>query len=285
MRVLTIMGGPRKGYGTIIMQQLEYQLKLLQEVEFEYLYLKDVNLESCRGCLNCFFKGEDKCPVGKDDRDVIINKIDQADGVIFMAPAYALHVPALMKNFFDRLSYIFHRPCFFGKIAIGVCNCGIADAKKITKYSNQVANSWGFNFVHRLEVRTMPIKGAERKILKKIKTTSKVFIKALNGKRYQKPSLGGVLGFKIRKSQHNIAIDETNADYNYWFEQGWLEDDKKYYYDTRIGIMKRIVAGLLNIFLKPLFKKMFASDPQQVYNQYLKLESLNFENQALLSLN
>ena len=285
MRVLTIMGGPRKGYGTIIMKQLEYQLKLLQEVEFEYLYLKDVNLESCRGCLNCFFKGEDKCPVGNDDRDVIINKIDQADGVIFMAPAYAMHVPALMKNFFDRLSYIFHRPCFFGKIAIGVCNQGIADAKKITSYFNKVADSWGFNFVHRLEVRTMPIKGAERKILKKIKTTSKVFIKALNGKRYQKPSLGGVLGFKIRKSLHNIAIDETNADYKYWFEQGWLEDDKKYYYDTRIGIMKRFVAGLLNIFLKPLFKKMFDSDPQQVYKQYLKLESLNFENQALLSLN
>ena len=285
MRVLTIMGGPRKGYGTIIMQQLEYQLKLLQEVEFEYLYLKDVNLESCRGCLNCFFKGEDKCPVGNDDRDVIINKIDQADGVIFMAPAYALHVPALMKKFFDRLSYIFHRPRFFGKIAIGVCNQGIADAKTITRYFNKVADSWGFNFVHRLEVRTMPIKGAERKILKKIKTTSKVFIKALNGKRYQKPSLGGVLGFKIRKTLHNIAIDETNADYKYWFEQGWLEDDKQYYYDTRIGIIKRIIAGLLNLFLKPQFKKMFAGDPQQIYNQYLKLESLKFENQTLLSLN
>jgi len=285
MRILAIMGGPRKGYGTIIMQQLEYQLKVLQEVEFEYLYLKDIYLESCRGCHICFFKGEDKCPVGNDDRDLIFNKIDGADGVIFMAPAYALHVPALMKNFFDRLSYIFHRPYFFGKIAIGVCNQGIADAKKVTKYFNQVASSWGFNFVHRLEVRTMPIEGAEKKIVKKIRKTSKVFLKALNGKRYQKPSLGSVLGFKIRKTLHNIAIDETNADYKYWFEQGWLEDNKQFYYDTRIGIIKRIIAGLLNIFLKPQFKKMFAGDPKQIYDQYLKLESLNFENQALLSLN
>jgi len=227
MRVLAIMGGPRKGYGTMIMQQLEYQLKLLQKVEFEYLYLKDVNLESCRGCHNCFFKGEDKCPVGNDDRNSIFNKIDQADGVIFMAPAYAMHVP--------------------------------------------------FNFVHRLEIRTMPIEGAERKIVKKIKTTCKVFIKALNGKIYQKPSLGGVLAFKVRKTQHKIARDETNADYKYWFEQGWLEDDKQYYYETRIGISKRIIAGLLNLFLKPQFKNIFGGDPQQVYNQYLKLESLNFE--------
>jgi len=270
------MGGPRKGYGTIIMQQLEYQLKLLQDVEFEYLYLKDVNLESCRGCLNCFFKGEDKCPVGGDDRDDIINIINQADGIIFMAPAYALHVPALMKNFFDRLSYIFHRPCFFGKIAIGVCNQGISGAKKITRYFNEVANSWGFNFVNRLELLTLPYGGVEKKMVKKIKKTCKIFLKALNGQRYQKPSLGGVLGFKVRKALHNIAKDETNADYNYWFEQGWLEDDKQYYYDTKIGIIKRIIAGLLNLFLKPQFKKMFAGDPQQIYNQYLKLESLKF---------
>lgn len=277
LRVLTIMGGPRKGYGSIIMQQLEYQLKLLQEVEFEYLYLKDLNLEPCRGCCNCFFKGEDKCPVGNDDRDEIFNKIYQADGVIFVAPAYALHVPALMKNFFDRLSYIFHRPCFFGKIAIGVCNCGISDAKKITRYFNQVANSWGFNFVHSLEVRTMPLEGAERKIIKKIKETCKVFVKALNGKRYHKPSLSGFLGFKVRKTLHKIAKDETNADYKYWFEQGWLEDDTQYYYDTRIGIVKRIIAGLVNLLVKPQFKKMF-DDPQHTYDQYLKLESLNFEN-------
>ena len=76
MKVLAIMGGPRKGYGTKIMEKLEQELKVLQKVEFEYLYLKDVNLESCRGCHNCFFRGEDKCPVGNDDRDLIFNKID-----------------------------------------------------------------------------------------------------------------------------------------------------------------------------------------------------------------
>jgi hypothetical protein len=122
----------------------------------------------------------------------------------------------------------------------------------------------------------MPLEGAERKIIKKIKKTCQVFIKELNGKRYHKPSLSSVLGFKIRKTLHKIARDETNADYKYWFEKGWLEDDKQYYYDTRIGIIKRIIAGLVNLLVKPQFKKMFV-DPQQAYNQYLKLESFNFE--------
>jgi hypothetical protein len=122
----------------------------------------------------------------------------------------------------------------------------------------------------------MPLEGAERKIIKKIKKTCKVFIKALNGKRYHKPSLGDFLGFKVRKTLHKIARDETNADYKYWFKQGWLEEGKQYYYNTRIGIIKRIIAGLVNLVVKPQFKKMFA-DPQQAYSQYLKLESFNFE--------
>ncbi len=278
MKILTIMGGPRKGYGAICMEKFEKELKFLQEVEFEYLYLKDVNLNSCRGCCNCFFKGEDKCPVGNDDRNEIFNKMDQADGVIFMAPIYALHVPALMKNFFDRFSYIFHRPYFFGKIAIGICNQGISGAKRVTSYFNDVASSWGFNFVNELKLSTIPYTGVEKKMVKKIRKSCKTLINALNGPRYQKPSLGDVLGFRVRKLLHNIARDETNADYKYWFEQGWLNGDKKYYYDVRIGIGKRIIAGLLNLILKPKFKVLFAEDPKQMYTKYLKLESLNFES-------
>ncbi len=277
MKILTIMGGPRKGYGTIVMEKLEYELKLLQEVEFEYLYLKDVNLESCRGCLNCFFVGEEKCPFAKDDRNEITDKINEVDGVIFMAPAYAMHVPALMKNFFDRLSYIFHRPCFFGKIAIGICNQGISGAKYITSYFNLVADSWGFNFVNRLELLTVPYGGAEKKMTTKIQKTCKIFLKALNGQRYQKPSLGGVLAFRIRKLLYaKYWIDENNADYKYWFEQGWLDDDKKYYYDVKIGVRKRIIAGLICALVKPKFKHLFADDPELVIKRYMKLESLKF---------
>ncbi|MBD3215084.1 MAG: flavodoxin family protein [Candidatus Lokiarchaeota archaeon] len=276
MKVLAIMGGPRKGYGTIITEKIEAELISLQDLEFEYLYLKDVNLESCIGCHNCFFKGEDKCPFSNDARDEILNKIFQADGLIFTAPAYALHIPALMKNFFDRLSYIFHRPCFFGKIAIGMCNYGIAGAKKVTNYFNEVSDSWGINYIDSLKINTQPKPGIEKKISKKIKKTSKKFIKALNTQKPKKPSLADVIGFKVRKLLHNIAHDETNADVQYWSEQGWLDDDTKYYYEVRLGIVKRLIAGLINMMVKPQFKKIFADDPKLKYDQYQKLQSIKF---------
>lgn len=53
-------------------------------------------------------------------------------------------------------------------------------------------------------------------------------------------------------------------------------DDKKYYYDVRVGLSKRIIAGILNKFLKPKFEQLFEGDPKQIYKQYLQLESLKF---------
>lgn len=271
------MGGPRKGYGAICMEQFEKELQAIQLVDFEFLYLKDYHLESCIGCCNCFFRGEDKCPFAKkDDRDLIFTKMDEADGIIFMAPIYSLHVPALMKNFFDRFAYIFHRPYFFGKIAMGICNQGIAQGKKVTSYFNEVAESWGFNYVHSVVFPTIPTGGVEEKMLKRMRKACRIFLNALKGERYQKPKLGGVIGFKIRKVLHSIAVDETNADYVYWRDQGWLEDDSKYYYETKIGLGKRILAGLLKLIVKPKLEQLFTEDPKEMYDQYMKLQAINF---------
>ena len=52
--------------------------------------------------------------------------------------------------------------------------------------------------------------------------------------------------------------------------------DKKYYYDVRVGLSKRIIAGVLKKILRPKFEQMFEGDPKQIYNKYLQLESLNF---------
>lgn len=83
------------------------------DVEFEHLCVKDADLGYCRGCLNCFTKGESYCPL-KDDRQSIEQKMLDADGVIFLSPNYAGNVSAMMKNFIDRFAYVGHRPLTSG---------------------------------------------------------------------------------------------------------------------------------------------------------------------------
>ena len=119
MKVLAIMGSPKKRGNTYeLTRKVEENMKLLGAVEFEYVFLKDLNLESCLGCGICFDKGEELCPL-KDERPILEEKMQTADGVIFTSPNYVFNVSGLMKNFIDRFAYVCHRPRFF-KNAIGI---------------------------------------------------------------------------------------------------------------------------------------------------------------------
>jgi len=51
MRILAIIGSPRKKGNTYNMvRRLEDDLRARGELEFEYVFLKDENLELCQGC-------------------------------------------------------------------------------------------------------------------------------------------------------------------------------------------------------------------------------------------
>lgn len=65
---------------------VEARMKTLGDVEFDYLFLTDTNLGTCRGCRVCFEVGEDRCPA-QDDRAIIADKIQSADGVIVATPS------------------------------------------------------------------------------------------------------------------------------------------------------------------------------------------------------
>lgn len=86
-------------------------MKELGNIEFNYLFLKDINLKRCVGCFSCLQKGKNLCPL-KDDRDKVFQQIMDSDGVIFASPAYNFNVTSLMKNFIDRFAYLGHRPQF-----------------------------------------------------------------------------------------------------------------------------------------------------------------------------
>ena len=70
IKVVAIMGSPHKGNSLEATQRFETSLHKLGEVEFEYLHLKDLDLQPCKGCFVCFVKGEDRCPL-KDDMALI----------------------------------------------------------------------------------------------------------------------------------------------------------------------------------------------------------------------
>jgi multimeric flavodoxin WrbA len=144
MKILVIMGSPRKGNTFRACEEFREHLQKICTAEFEYIWLKDAHIEPCKGCFVCFSRGEDKCPSRDDDVHLIEQKMLDADGVLFASPVFSWNVTGQMKTFIDRISYTGHRPRFFKKKAFFLVTTGIMGADDVLKYMKTTAWAWGF---------------------------------------------------------------------------------------------------------------------------------------------
>ena len=146
MKVTAFVGSGRKRHSYSACEGFLHNLELLGKIECEIVRLSDFNIGTCKGCRVCFDKGEEFCPF-KDDRDLLVEKMKNSDGVIFASPNYSFQVSSLMKIFIDRLAFTFHRPRFFGKTFTSIVVQGIGKGEEIVKYLDFIGKGMGFNVV------------------------------------------------------------------------------------------------------------------------------------------
>jgi multimeric flavodoxin WrbA len=251
MKVLVVMGSPRKGNTWKAAKKIEEYMQTQGAVEFEYLMLKDADLSQCTGCLVCFGWGEEKCP-RKDDAPGIEQKMHEADGVIFATPVYGMNVSGLMKVFIDRLSYVFHRPRFFSKKALLLTTAGVIGTKDVLKYLDMVARIWGFDIAAKVGLNTaygsVPPSQAEKNEAI-LKGAADAFYTSISRGRLRSPGLQQVLVFHAQRASFRELEKESPADFQYWSENGWLDRGRTYYIDVPVNpvyhaigwVMERIV--------------------------------------------
>ena len=103
MKVLAINGSPRGAIGKY-RGFLKPFLKGCEEAgaEIETIYLKDKDIKHCSGCFTCWTKTPGKC-IHKDDMEELLDKISQADIMVYATPLYYYTVTGIMKDFMDRM--------------------------------------------------------------------------------------------------------------------------------------------------------------------------------------
>jgi multimeric flavodoxin WrbA len=255
MKILAIMGSPRRGESYKLTQMVEQKLKQKPDVEFQYLFLKDCNLGQCVGCHLCILHGEDKCPL-KDDRARIEQMMMEADGVIFVSPVYSQMVTTLMKNFIDHFSYLWHRPKFFGKKAMAIATGG-GMFNETLKYMEQNAKSWGFHFVNKLgvpHIESLRPKYKEKQ-LKNIDREVDHFYESVKVNKLPIPALKELMWFNIWKGNSMACKESLPSDYPYWQQKGWY--DKNYFYDTKVSLWKRVIMKLFNAMGRWYMKRIY----------------------------
>lgn len=253
-KVTAFIGSARKKATYQAVQEYEKNLKQYGDINFEYVFLSDYRLEFCQGCKLCFDKGEGFCPL-KDDRDLLLEKLELSDGVIFATPNYAFQVPARMKNLMDRLAYILHRPKFFGKTFTAVVTQGTFGGNDIRKYLESMGGNLGFTVTKGCCVRTLEpmTEIREKKLQQEIKKSSERFYKRLIRSTPSFPSFFRLMLFRMTRTAIQTA-DVHYFDYYYYKGQGWFESD--YYYETKLGLIKKMMGYFFDFLGKKMLKHM-----------------------------
>jgi multimeric flavodoxin WrbA len=259
MKVLAIIGSPKKGNSFRITQQVENRLKSYStndnsdklDLEFDYLFLNESNLEMCTGCFACIPYGEDKCPL-KDSRADIEKRILASDGIILVSPVYSMNVPWLMKNFMDRFAYSLHRPVFVNQKLMLLVTAGDVGLKETLKALSNTLG--GINLVAKLAVKTPPYKYRpkyEETIANAVEKASKKFYKSLKSGKPLLPRFINVLWFQAFKIQSEKTKHYLPADYNFY------KDKEYFFYETKVNPLKTFTAKLLIRLVLRGFEKNF----------------------------
>ena len=233
MKILALSGSPRKRNTVSALAALQEHSP---DIEFEVLTLKDLDLRFCKGCYACIRLGEERCPL-KDDRDVLLQRIENADGLILASPTYSHMVPALMKNLFDRLGYLAHRPQFFDKHAMSIVTCSGYGAEHASNYMDKMLRVFGFNVAPSLELQYKPVSKAQKNgLASEAIAAFETFLDQIRKGEKAKPTLGMIVPFGIFKAVSFAARDDMPADYEYY------KDKKDFFYDVKLPSFTKWIA-------------------------------------------
>ncbi len=142
---LIINGSPRKGNTWKLVEAVKENIQKKEpSSEFEEIHLAEEKLPFCTGCSNCFRLGHEKCPHSSIILR-IIKAMEEADGVIIASTTYFRKETSLLKNFFDHLCFMTHRPHFFKSKALVITTTGGVGGRAAAKSITSFLKAIGFN--------------------------------------------------------------------------------------------------------------------------------------------
>ena len=101
-KVVAFNGSARKGGNTAIL--LGYVLKELEKegIETELIELSGARIHGCLACRKCSMNKDRRCAQKGDVGNALIEKMEQADGILLGSPTYVADISPEIKALMDR---------------------------------------------------------------------------------------------------------------------------------------------------------------------------------------
>lgn len=116
MKVLLILGSPRKGGNTELLLEPVMHGVIAAGSSSELVRLTDLDIHPCQACGGCTKTGV--CVI-RDDMQQLYDKIDNADRIVIGSPIYFYGVTAQAKAFIDRCQALWSRKYLLGQRQAG----------------------------------------------------------------------------------------------------------------------------------------------------------------------
>jgi len=103
MKVIAINGSPMMDQGNTALLLNPFLEGMREaEAEVELFHAKKLKINQCQGCKNCFFSSPGKCSQ-KDDMEVVLPKLAEADIWVFATPVYCDGMTGRLKTLIERM--------------------------------------------------------------------------------------------------------------------------------------------------------------------------------------
>jgi multimeric flavodoxin WrbA len=221
MKILAINGSPRTLRSTT-RQLVQHVLDGAGEAgaETEIIDLCDLRITPCTACEGCLFNG---ICVYEDDMPLLVERMKDADGIIFASPVYIDNVSGQMKIFFDRLADAIHYQVFSGKYGCSLASTHTSGGAEVVAYQNHVLNYLAVISVGGISVATggdlgaVDARGSDARELGR-----KLCAAITNGfsDPLQEEEIAGNRGFFKDLVLENR--DLRPEDYQRWVRMGWI---------------------------------------------------------------
>lgn len=105
MKVVAFNGSPHKEGNTFHAIKMVANELEKEGIDVEIVHVGNKDIRGCLACNGCVKNQDEKCVI-KDEVNEWIQKMKQADGIIFGSPVHFASVGATMKAFLDRAFYV-----------------------------------------------------------------------------------------------------------------------------------------------------------------------------------
>jgi multimeric flavodoxin WrbA len=223
MKIVGISSSPR-GKNSNTLKLLDAALDGASEAgaEVESIDVAKMKIKYCTACDSCYETGV--CSI-KDDYQALLEKLLEADGIIWSSPNYITNVTAQLKTVFDRSPLVIHEQLFEGKYSLSLTTAGSDELDFVLGIIDNFMIHCGGNSIGGVGCAVARGPEAMETAIEKSREMGKDLAEAIKEKR-QYPEQEALHEAFRERFKYVILANKDRWTHNcdYWMEKGWIKE-------------------------------------------------------------